>query len=76
MHDLHNLQGDNTMTQQQKRDIHWLEQQIKLCEREIDRCRWLGISQSVIDKERGNIRRYKRFIEYIKFCDKANKASD
>lgn len=64
------------MTQQQKRDIHWLEQQIKLCEREIDRCRWLGMSRSVIDKEHGNIRRYKRFIEYIKFCDKASKVSD
>ena len=34
------------------------------------------MSQAVIDKERGNIRRYKRFIEYIKFCDKANKVSD
>ena len=34
------------------------------------------MSQSVIDKERGNIRRYKRFIEYIKFCDKDNKVSD
>ena len=64
------------MTQQQKRDIHWLEQQIKLCERTIDRHWLLGSSQSVIDKERGNIRRYKRFIEYIKFCDKANKVSD
>jgi len=64
------------MTQQQKRDIHWLEQQIKLCEKAIDRYWLLGSSQSVIDKEHGNIRRYKRFIEYIKYCDKANKVSD
>lgn len=64
------------MTQQQKRDIHWLEQQIKLCEQEIVRHRLLGRSQSVIDEERGNIRRYKRFIAYIKRCDEANKVSD
>jgi hypothetical protein len=64
------------MTKQQEKDINWLEQQIKLCEREIDRCRWLGMSQSVIDKEHGNIRRYKRFIDYIKNCDKSNKDSD
>lgn len=76
MYDLHNLQGDYTMTQQQKRDIHWLEQQIKLCEREIDRHWLIGSSQSVIDKEHGNIRRYKRFIAYIKRCDEANKVSD
>ena len=76
MYDLHNLQGDYTMTQQQKRDIHWLEQQIKLCEKAIDRCRWLGSSQSVIDRENGNIRRYKRFIAYIKHCDKDNKDND
>lgn len=64
------------MTQQQKRDIHWLEQQIKLCERAIDRHWLMGSSQSVIDKERGNIRRYKRLVAYIEQLDKLTIADD
>lgn len=64
------------MTKQQEKDINWLEQQIKLSEKTIERFRFLGASQSTIGREKGNIRRYKRFIDYIKNCDKSNKDSD
>ena len=63
------------MKKQMERDINWLKHQIKLAEGRKESEIYIG-SQSGIEREKGNIRRYKRFIAYIKHCDKDNKDND
>ena len=56
------------MTKQMERDINWLKHQIKLAERRKETEIYIG-SKSGIERERGNIRRYKRLIVYIEQLD-------
>ena len=57
------------MTKQMERDINWLKHQIKLAEGRKETEIYIG-SQSGIEREKGNIRRYKRLIAYIEQFDK------
>lgn len=56
------------MTKQMERDINWLKHQIKLAEKRKETEIYIG-SKSGIERERGNIRRYKRLIAYIEQLD-------
>ena len=56
------------MTKQMEKDINWLKHQIKLAERRKETEIYIG-SKSGIERERGNIRRYKRLIAYIEQLD-------
>lgn len=57
------------MTKQMERDINWLKHQIKLAESRKETEIYIG-SKSGIEREKGNIRRYKRLISYIEQYDK------
>lgn len=57
------------MTKQMERDINWLKHQIKLAEGRKETEIYIG-SKSGIEREKGNIRRYKRIIAYIEQFDK------
>ena len=56
------------MTKQMERDINWLKHQIKLAEKRKETEIYIG-SLSGIEREKGNIRRYKRLIAYIEQLD-------
>ncbi len=57
------------MTKQMERDINWLKHQIKLAEGRKETEIYIG-SKSGIEREKGNIRRYKRLIAYLEQLDK------
>ena len=57
------------MTKQMERDINWLKHQIKLAEGRKETEIFIG-SKSGIEREKGNIRRYKRLIAYLEQLDK------
>ena len=57
------------MTKQMERDINWLKHQIKLAESRKETEIYIG-SKSGIEREKGNIRRYKRIVAYIEQYDK------
>lgn len=57
------------MKKQMERDINWLKHQIKLAEDRKETEIRIG-SKSGIEREKGNIRRYKRLIAYIEQVDK------
>lgn len=57
------------MTKQMERDINWLKHQVKLAEGRKETEIYIG-SKSGIEREKGNIRRYKRLISYIEQYDK------
>lgn len=57
------------MTKQMERDINWLKHQLKLAEGRKQVEIRIG-SKSGIEREKGNIRRYKRLIAYIEQFDK------
>lgn len=57
------------MTKQMERDINWLKHQIKLAEERKATEFYVG-SKSGVERERGNIRRYKRLIAYLEQLDK------
>lgn len=57
------------MTKQMERDINWLKHQIKLAEDRKQVEIRIG-SQSGAEREKGNIRRYKRLLAYIEQFDK------
>ena len=57
------------MTKQMERDINWLKHQLKLAEDRKQTEIFVG-SKSGIEREKGNIRRYKRIIAYIEQLDK------
>ena len=57
------------MTKQMERDINWLKHQIKLAEDRKQTEIFVG-SKSGIERERGNIRRYKRLLAYVEQLDK------
>ena len=57
------------MTKQMERDINWLKHQIKLAEERKETEIYIG-SKSGIEREKGNIRRYKRIVAYIEQFDK------
>ena len=56
------------MTKQMEQDINWLKHQIKLAEKRKETEIYIG-SLSGIEREKGNIRRYKRLIAYIEQLD-------
>ena len=56
------------MKKQTERDINWLKHQIKLAEERKETEIYVG-SKSGVERKRGNIRRYKRLIAYIKQLD-------
>ena len=56
------------MTKQMERDINWLKHQVKLAEKRKETEICIG-SKSGIEREKGNIRRYKRLIAYIEQLD-------
>jgi hypothetical protein len=56
------------MNNQTKRDLNWLKHQIKLAEGRKQTEIFIG-SKSGIEREKGNIRRYKRLIAYIEQLD-------
>ena len=56
------------MTKQMERDMNWLKHQIKLAEKRKETEIYIG-SKSGIEREKGNIRRYKRLIAYIEQLD-------
>jgi hypothetical protein len=57
------------MNNQTKRDLNWLKHQIKLAEDRKQTEIFIG-SKPGIEREKGNIRRYKRIIAYIEQLDK------
>ena len=57
------------MTKQMERDINWLKHQIKLAEDRKQTEIFVG-SKSGIEREKGNIRRYKRLLAYVEQLDK------
>ena len=57
------------MKKQMERDINWLKHQVKLAEDRKQTEIFVG-SKSGIEREKGNIRRYKRLIAYIEQFDK------
>lgn len=57
------------MKKQIERDVNWLKHQIKLAERRKETEIYIG-SKSGIEREKGNIRRYKRIVAYIEQLDK------
>ena len=57
------------MTKQMEKDINWLKHQVKLAEKRKETEICIG-SKSGIEREKGNIRRYKRLIAYIEQFDK------
>ena len=57
------------MTKQMERDINWLKHQLKLAEDRKQTEIFIG-SKSGIEREKGNIRRYKRLISYIEQFDR------
>ena len=57
------------MKKQMERDINWLKHQIKLAEDRKQTEIFVG-SKSGIERERGNIRRYKRLLAYVEQLDK------
>ena len=56
------------MKKQMERDINWLKHQIKLAEDRKETEIYIG-SKSGVERERGNIRRYKRLLAYIEQLD-------
>lgn len=56
------------MKKQMEKDINWLKHQIKLAEDRKETEIYIG-SKSGIEREKGNIRRYKRLIAYIEQLD-------
>ena len=56
------------MKKQTERDINWLKHQIKLAEARKETEVFVG-SKSGVEREKGNIRRFKRLIAYIKQLD-------
>ena len=52
------------MKKQMERDINWLKHQIKLAEDRKQTEILIG-SKSGIEREKGNIRRYKRLLAYV-----------
>ena len=57
------------MKKQMERDINWLKHQIKLAEDRKETEIYIG-SKSGVERERGNIRRYKRLLAYVEQLDK------
>ena len=57
------------MKKQMEKDINWLKHQIKLAEERKETEIYIG-SKSGIEREKGNIRRYKRLIAYVEQLDK------
>ena len=57
------------MKKQMERDINWLKHQIKLAEGRKQAEIFIG-SKSGIEREKGNIRRYKRLLAYVEQLDK------
>ena len=57
------------MTKQMEKDMNWLKHQVKLAEKRKETEICIG-SKSGIEREKGNIRRYKRLIAYIEQFDK------
>lgn len=57
------------MTKQMEKDINWLKHQIKLAESRKETEIYIG-SKSGIEREKGNIPRYKRIVAYIEQLDK------
>ena len=62
------------MKKQTERDINWLKHQIKLAEGRKQVEIRIG-SKSGVEREKGNIRRFKRLIAYIEQLDKLMTAS-
>ena len=62
------------MKKQTERDINWLKHQIKLAETRKETEVFVG-SKSGVEREKGNIRRFKRLIAYIEQFDKLMTAS-
>ena len=56
------------MKKQMERDINWLKHQIKLAEDRKETEIYIG-SKSGVEREKGNIRRYKRLLAYIEQLD-------
>ena len=56
------------MKKQMERDINWLKHQIKLAENRKETEIFVG-SKSGAEREKGNIRRYKRLIAYLEQLD-------
>ena len=56
------------MKKQMERDINWLKHQIKLAEDRKETEIFVG-SKSGIEREKGNIRRYKRLLAYVEQLD-------
>ena len=57
------------MKKQTERDINWLKHQIKLAEARKETEVFVG-SKSGVEREKGNIRRYKRLLAYVEQLDK------
>ena len=57
------------MKKQMERDINWLKHQIKLAEDRKETEIYIG-SKSGVEREKGNIRRYKRLLAYVEQLDK------
>lgn len=57
------------MTKQMEKDINWLKHQLKLAESRKETEIYIG-SKSGIEREKGNIRRYKRLIACLEQLDK------
>lgn len=57
------------MKKQMERDINWLKHQIELAEKRKGSETYKG-NKSGIEREKGNIRRYKRLVAYLEQLDK------